>query len=334
MAEVIPAHTQSGGLGSKQARWVFLFVWACNVWLGLMDGDFSPLDPINATAYAAALVGCLLLTTPGRLPLTAARSTMLVISALYLVAVTLLRAPDPAATELLYFAAYLVGFVIPRGNPRVGAIGSTLVIGGIAVWGVAREATAGEFAVLLGVPIGCVVAAAAWRMGLQLIVRRERDHRSVAARAAENAAAADEAVRISRRELAEIRAEVAPLLEEIVRGTPIDAAMRVALVRTEAAIRDRIRAPHLQHPALVAAFALLRDRGVTVVVLGEPTVGGGMTDTLAEAVVELVREVTAGRVTVRSLPSGRRSALSVVLQGGAGSEQILLSASGTILSRG
>lgn len=302
--------------------------------MGMLDESLSVLNPLSVTAYAASLIGCLLLTTQNRDALTPLRAVLVVACALYLGVVTLVLTQGNHASEIVSFAAYLVSFMIPRGNIVAGALGSGLLIGYLLVWGALHDLSGGEFASLVGVPIGCVAAAIAWRLWLRTFVRRERHHRSAAAQAAERAAASIEAIRVSQRELTEIREEVAPTLEQIVQGVAIDEDMRVALVRAEAAVRDRIRAPHLQHPELLATFARLRDHEVTVVVLGEPSVGTAIAESLARAIVELVGDVTDGRVTVRTLPPGRASAVSIVIQSPGRSEQIALSAIGEVVSRG
>lgn len=325
----------AGGLGTRPARWVFLFMWACGVWLGFIDEYFTPLDPLNATAYAAGIAGGLLLTTPGPLPLSRARAVWLPVIALYIVVVALARAPGPDDIGVLTFAAYLVAFAIPRGNPVAGGVGSALVIGYALGWGMLHDATGAQLAALIGIPVGCVVAGVVWWFVLRWIVRQEHRHRSEAAQAAERAEASLMAMRASHRELAAVRREVSPLLERIIAGSPIDAETRVGLVRVEAAVRDRIRAPHLQHPDLVAAFAELRSREVTVVVLGEPTSVGEIVDAaLISRILEVISDTREGRITVRSFPPGRRAAISIVLQGSQESEQILLSATGETISRG
>ncbi len=95
-------------------------------------------------------------------------------------------------------------------------------------------------------------------------------------------------------------------------------------MHAEAAVRGRICAPHLQHPVLVATISRLRKQGVSVVVLGEVSLPGQTIGTgLAEGICRLIAPVTPGRVTIRTLPPGRAAAVSVAVQGVAGSEQVL-----------
>lgn len=335
MADLIAKSTHGAGLGTAAARWVFVFIWFCGVWVGLIDGYFTPLAPLNATAYLAGLAGTFILTTPGTAPLPLHRSLWLPVIALYIVALVLPKAPELGNIPVIIFAMYLVAFAIPRGNQVIGGLGSALVIIYVSSWALANGASSSELIALLVVPIGAVVAGIVWRIVLGWIVSKERHHRTARGRAAARTAASLEAIRASQQELMVVRAEVGPLLEEIAQGKIIDTETKVALVRVEAAVRDRIRAPHLQHSDLVAAFARLRDRQVTVVVLGEPIVDGGLIDeALVKRLIEVTSSIKEGRVTVRTLPPGRRAAVSVVLQGPAESEQILLAANGGTVSRG
>lgn len=333
MADVTSALTRAGGLGTKPARWAFLFLWACGLWVGLVD-SFTPLDPLNATGYLAALLGALLLTRRGSAPLPWQQVWVLPVIALYFTALALLRTPDVSVVWALMFATYLVAFLIPRGNPVAGGVGSALVIGYALAWGLMKAPSADGLGLLLGVPIGSVVAAIAWRMVLHWTVRKERLHRSAAVAAAERSRASEHAIAASQRELTDIRVTTTPLLSRLASGEPIDDATRTKLALVEASIRDRIRAPHLQHPLLVAELTRLRARGVIVVLLGEPASAGMTIEApLADGIIDVIHATSEGRVTVRSLPEGRTAAASVVVQAAASSEQVLLAADGRVLSR-
>lgn len=334
MADVTSDSTQAGGLGTKPARWVFVFVWACGVWLGVIDGYLSPFDLLNAAAYTAGFVGGLLLTSSGPHRLPQRQAVWLPVIAIFITMVALDRAPAVMDVWAVTFAAYLVGFLFPRGNPVAAGIGSALVVGYAFAWGVAKDPSGADLAYLLGIPVGCVVAGIVWRLVLHRLVRKERAHRGAAAHASERAAAFDEAIAASQTELMAIRTAVAPLLSRIEAGEPIDQDLRTQLTLVEASIRDRIRAPQLQHPLVVAASVRLRTRGVTVVVLGEPSTAAGTIGTpLADHIVDLIASTAEGRVTIRSLPEGRSAAVSVVVQSEDASEQVLLDHDGELISR-
>jgi hypothetical protein len=234
----------------------------------------------------------------------------------------------------LDFAAYLATFLIVRGNVVAGAIGSVLVLALAAVWAWPRQPSPQEWAVLLGIPIGCVFAASAWRLVLRWIVRQQRMHRSNTARAAERAEADAEALAATRAELRQISAQVIPLLERIVRAEPVDDAMRAALAFTEAGIRDRIRAPQLNHPELVATIGSLRRRSVEVVLLGEPGAGPPQAShALVAAIKAAIAPVSTGRVTIRTLPAGRAAAVSVVIADADAATHLQFASNGMLLAR-
>ena len=334
MADLTSGSTSAGGLGTRPARWVFIFVWACGVWLGAIDGYLSPLDPLNASAYLAGLAGGLLLTSPGSRPLSRRRVLWVPVLAIYLTAVALFRSPMVMEVWAVTFASYLVAFLLPRGNLVVGGVGSVLVIGYAAAWGLTEDPTGTDLFLLLGIPVGCLVAGIVWRLVLRSLVRKERAHRGAAAQASERASASEEATVASRLELADIREATSSLLSMIGEGASIDEAMRTRLTLVEASVRDRIRAPQLRHPRVAAESARLRAIGVTVVLLGEPSAGGeAVGASLAAQIVALMSSVSEGRVTLRSLPEGRAAAVSVVIQCSGRSEQVMLDPQGRVVSR-
>lgn len=326
--------TSAGGLGTRAARWAFLFVLACGALQGLADGTLAEAPLMWAATLAVAGVGVLALTTPGAQHLSPALACGTVATAGLVAVAALWSAPEVRDLWALDFAAYLATFLIVRGNVVAGAIGSTLVPALAAVWAWPREPSPQEWALLLGIPIGCVFAASAWRLVLRWIVRRQRMHRSNTARAAERAEADAEALAATRAELRQISAQVIPLLERIVRGEPVDDAMRAALAFTEAGIRDRIRAPQLNHPELVATIGSLRRRSVEVVLLGEPGAGPPRAShALVAAIKAAIAPVSTGRVTIRTLPAGRAAAVSVVIADADAATHLQFASNGTLLVR-
>ncbi|MGC4153582.1 MAG: hypothetical protein QM628_10915 [Propionicimonas sp.] len=335
MADLTSAGTGAGGLGTPLARWSFIFVWACGGLQILVGGSAATMPLVWAVALPTALAGALLLTTPGANPLPGVRAAWLPVISLLLGATAFVSADAVGDLSVLNFAAYLVAFLIPRGNPVAGAIGSTLLIAASLAWALPQQPEFIEVARLLGIPIGCVVAGVVWRLVLQWVVRRERAHRSAAARSAERAAAAAEAIDASRVELAAIGDLVTPVLGRVADGEPIDAELRIELAHAEAAVRDRIRMPHLAHPRLTAEISRLRRLGVTVILLGESSSPEELIDPrLAEACRTVIAPVSSGRVTIRALPPNRPSALSVVVQSGADTVRTQWSAAGEPVASG
>lgn len=334
MADVTSRATGAGGLGTPAARWSMLFIWVTNMLSGLVNQTFAAAPLLWLSACLAALAGSLLVTLPGNERLRPTQALAVVTIAGWVAVAALVSATQVAYLWPLNLAGYLLSFLIARGNTVAGSAGGVLVVAAAVAWALPQAPEPGQVGELVGIPIGFVAAGFAWRLVLRWIVTRQRAHRGEAAQAAEQARLSASALAESHAELGRIRTEVAPLLERIIAGERIDAAFRTELRTTEAAVRDRICAPHLQQPVLVEAIAALRARGVTVVVVGEsPEPGRLINPALAEAVANLITPVRTGQVTVRTLPPGRPAALSVVISDEAGPRQAQLDTSGTITTR-
>lgn len=335
MADLTSAGTGAGGLGTPLARWSFVFVWACGVVAMLVDGALAAALLPWTVALPVSLVGVFLLTTPGASPLPPARAVWLPAISLLVAAAAFASADAVGDLTPLNFAAYLVAFLIPRGNLVTGAVGSALLIGASVAWALPQQPGPSALAGLLGIPLGCVVAAVVWRVVLHWIVRGERAHRSAAALSAERAEAAAEAIAASRAELAAIAELAAPVLDRVADGADVDTALRAEAAHAEATIRDRIRVPHLRHPSLVAEIDRLRRQGVSVVLLGESSDPDQLIDPrLADACRTVIAPVTRGRVTIRTFPANRTAAMSVVVQTGDEAVHTRWSAAGELVASG
>jgi signal transduction histidine kinase len=330
------ADTGAGGLGTALARWAFVFVWATgSVLQAIVDGSLAAAPLEWGVALVAGLIGALLLTTPGPLPLPPSRVVWLPAISLLTAAVALRTADGVGWVPALVFAVYLVAFLIPRGNAVAGFVGSALLIGSGLAWALPQQPSAAAVAEMLGIPVGCVAVGVVWRLVVRYVVGRERAHRGAAARSAERAEAAAEAIATSRAELAAISDIVVPVLERVADGEPIDEELRIELTHAEAAVRDRIRVPHLQHPLLVAEISRLRRLGVAVVLLGESSAPDQLIDErLAESCRALIAPVTSGRVTIRALPANRAAALSLVVHSGEAAIRAQWSADGEPVTAG
>lgn len=334
MADLTSAGTGAGGLGTPEARWSFIFLLCCGVAGIALGGQWAQAPLLWTLAGLAALAASLLLTTPVRHPLPPSRAVWIPPLALLVAAVALHQTEPHNDFAVLSFASYLVTFLIVRGNVLAGGLGSALVIGYALAWVLPQQPDLRMLGEVLGVPLGGVAAAVAWRLVLRAIVRQERAHRGEAAMAADRARWSALAVRRSEAELTTIRTVVVPLLNRVAAGEPIDATLRAELARTEASVRDRIRVPQLQHPQLVATIEALRLRGVGVLVLGEPQLGEPIGEALALRLHAELEPLQTGRVTVRALPDDRPAAISVLIQDEAGSRRLQFSASGVLLSKG
>ena len=179
-----------------------------------------------------------------------------------------------------------------------------------------------------------LVIGTAWRWSLHRVVTRELQHEREADRAAIAASITESATSAARLELAEIRAEVSPVLIRLRDGAVLDDAQVQEVAIVEAEVRDRIRSPRLRHERLRTAIASARRRGVHIVLLGSADASGDVIgDDLAAAVALLTDAIDRGSITIRAVPPGRTGALSVLLDAGDRSERLLFDDAGVVIAR-
>lgn len=331
MADLTSAGTGGAGLGLPAARWVLTAVWALGLVSEVLGGVVAPPFGPEVPALALGLVGALVLTTRGDDRLSSRRA-LLVAAATVASGTAALAADAPLGhTWSFNFAAYTAALLIPRGNVAVGVVAGGL-LGAVGLGrALAAEASPGQLVDLLALPLLAVVIGSAWRWALHRIVTRELAHEREAGRAAVMAAVSEAATAAARRELAEIAAEVAPVLGGLRDGVVLDEERVRGIGVVEAEVRDRIRSPAARHPRLVAAVSRARRRGVSVVLLGGAA--GVVGDDLAGAVARLVDDVPDGALTVRLVPPGRDGALSVLVERPGRSERVLFDAAGGVIAR-
>ena len=252
--------TEAGGLGSRAARWAFVFLWAYISMLAVLDGSLHN-TPLLTSATLCIAVRRPAADHPGDLPAQSRRGAGVVEVGLALTAAGLSLATEITHLWAMEYAAYLVSFLIVRGNLATGALGSTLVVALAVTLAWPRQPSVEQWMLLLGIPLGSVLAAVVWHLVLRWLVARERHHRTSAARDAERAEADAEALATTRDELARIRAEVTPLLRRVAAGEELSGSLHAELAFVEASLRDRIRAPQLNHPELVSTIGTLRRHG-------------------------------------------------------------------------
>ena len=260
-----------------------IFVGVCVVVLGVLD---DPL-PLRHTVFIAA--GTVVATT-----------------------IALVSLPDPPDHVMqtgppIGASVIMLAFLAVRGRPlgawlASGAITVMAVVwsdhvGQGAAWGVAI--TVPGYAIMI---MGSLFSVMLRPMTRQIYALRTANAKRVAAEAAASASAA-----FRDRQLVEFEERARPTLVSIVeRHEFTDEEVRDARL-LEAQLRDGIRAPGLDDPAVRAAAWQARRRGVSVLLLDDgdgSRAPGGMTR-LADAVVAVLADATDGRVTARILPPGR-----------------------------
>ncbi|WP_336789276.1 hypothetical protein [Gordonia malaquae] len=124
-------------------------------------------------------------------------------------------------------------------------------------------------------------------------------------------------------ELARLDDRVRPLLRRIAAGGALDDAELVHCRLVEAQLRDRIRAPGLDVPAVADAVWTARERNVRVVLLddrgdraalsGSEDGDGRLDRARAVAVATLLDSSSGDHVTVRLLPEGRQTFATITV---------------------
>ena len=324
MARVAGGDATSSGLSSPAARWIMVLVWCTGVLHGALLGEFSASGPWGVVAYVAALVAAILLTIRQPGPLPTVFALLIVACSSCAVLVVLVQYAGPDTVWLLKFSSYVVALSIPRGNPVIGGLGGLLIVGLGVSWAVDLQTDLDDVLAMLANPVMAPIAGFIWLFVTRRFVGREQSTRRAAAEAEARQRVAAEVLEGFRGDLAEIQSVVKRPLERIVAGVAIDDEERTRVRIAEARVRDGIRAPQLREPRLDAAIAEARGRGVEVVVLGEPDRNRNLQPETAAAIASLVATPGVVRITVRSLPPGRRGEVSVVLEGGADSRSVVL----------
>ncbi len=191
--------------------------------------------------------------------------------------------------------------------------------------GVTPEQSAGLTGVSLTGPSLIVVAAVIVNFGLYSVVWRVPAAQERLRRSVEEETVAEESAQQRAQNLRLLEATVGPVFTAVNGAGEISPALARRARLTELGLRDMIRSPLLNAPALRDAVRDARLRGVTVLLLDDLTgrQGGDPGQPDAEKAVELLlgEFVTAvdaaqpgARVTVRLLPPGR-SAFATVTDG-------------------
>jgi hypothetical protein len=243
---------------------------------------------------------------------------------------------DPTASpgrEAWHFGAntWLLFFLTLRGRPVLGWLGFA-VMTAITVWWAADVGKgAGEGLTLMRTHAGILLVGTLFRGALR---RASRRINSLNARSLELAAAAasSDAEQDTRRQRVAELAEIAtPLLSKIARSSQVRPSERIEYLLAEATLRDSVRARSLHLPEIAAATAEARRRGVEVTLLDDR--GGGLPNPVAmrrltDRITESLSQVERGRLTVRLAPTGRETAVSIVVESDGVTRRVDLDADG------
>lgn len=317
--------TQAAGLGTRGARYTLLVVWTLGLWSTLVDT--LPGEAVAIAVATALQAWCLLvLTTPGQGRLSVPRAAFCAAAAVAAALLAVPTASPPADSWSFNFHTYLLGLLTTRGNVRLGVGGGGLLIVSGIVFGASIGADAAAIAAFVALPIVAFIVGIVWRVAIASALEHERRDLAVASAAALATQAAEAATARDQTLIDDVRAEAAPVLEELRRGVSIGEPEARLIAATEEGIRDRIRSPGLRHPSLDAAVREARLRGVNVTLLGTESTTSPLGDVLALDVADILGRVEHGTVTVREHPTGRSTAVSVVVSSGEESHRFSLGA--------
>lgn len=231
----------------------------------------------------------------------------------------------------------MLAFLAVRGRPLAAWLASGAITVTAALWAAHAGMGAGwgvsitlpGYAVMI---MGSLFSVMLRPMTRQIYALRSADAERVAAEAAASAS-----MEFRERQLVEFEERARPTLMSIVdRHDFSDDEIRHARL-LEAQLRDGIRAPGLDSPAVRDAVWRARRRGIVVVLLDDGALrdvqGSGADDVrsrLSQAVIDALAGSANGRVTARVLPSGRNLLGTITIDDADRSERIELGLDGKV----
>lgn len=311
------------GLSSHAARvvmWLFIFsnlVYAFTT----LDDVKHPAPVLLAVIIVNSAGALLVLDHPDPFPrLWTAAIVAAVTASTLLVAFQLPDAGPPGrASWHLGSNTWLLFFLALRRRPGAAWLGYALMAAGTIGWSVAVERGPVDGIMLLDTHAAILFVATLFAINLRRTAREINDFDTRSVGSAIETAEGATSEQIRKRRVVELRASAGPLLESLVAdGPPQDAASRRWFATSEALLRDGVRGRSLVTPRIAEAATAARARGVDVTLLddrGKGLATGDAMVRMSETVVACLDQLTAGEVTVRLAPIGRRVAVSVVSSG-------------------
>ncbi len=312
------------GLLKLESRRALLFVAAAIVALVVsVFGDLRGVDsvPLLVVSVVLASLAMLLMVRvwPDPMPLWAAIAVVgLVVSGCVLSCAGVRHVPVNAGqTNALAAGIAVLAFMCVRGRIMLVWFGFALTVAVFGMWGVATGQGLLPGVLYAAPNVGVLgmstLFAAIMRPAAADIARLRQIAVAESADIAATTARAEE----RRAQQETLRAVARPAMEAVVGGAMFSDADAMATRLVGAQLRDSIRAPSLNVPAVVAAAAAARGRGVKVVLLDD----GGLDEASAEVrqafcdvVADQLRAAADGSITVRIAPPGRTLAGSIVVR--------------------
>lgn len=227
--------------------------------------------------------------------------------------------------------------VAVRGRPVIAWVGALLMSTLCGLWAISRGFgfAFGVTNTLWGYPV--LVLAALFLIYLRPMATRIAGLRAEAVRGEAAAAATAAAAEERRHHFEEFERRARPVLEQIVGGREFTLPEVTEARLLEAQLRDSIRAPGWDSPALRDAAWKARDRGVAIVLLDDGALNEMGDDDRALLQADLTRvvidELGAGieRLTARIMPPGRSALASIVVDAGDETRRVEMTSTGELI---
>ncbi|GAC58815.1 hypothetical protein GOHSU_53_00170 [Gordonia hirsuta DSM 44140 = NBRC 16056] len=216
--------------------------------------------------------------------------------------------PLPATTAL-------GTFLCVRGRTGSGWLSMLLVSIVCWIWAASSGYGTGPAVVMSGLNLAPMLMATFFALTIRPAARDLFELRQEGVAAAVAEASHNAHLEERDRQLVVLDERARPYLERLARPESLTPDERRACTLAEARLRDSLRAPILDSPALVEAVWRARLRGVEVILLDDRGLDDAdqqVRERICAAVVEAVEGIQAGTVTVRVLPPGRPVRVTVV----------------------
>ncbi|EYT60869.1 MULTISPECIES: hypothetical protein [Microbacterium] len=303
----------TSALVSRSARlplvWISLVVTSAPIVSALAKGSFR--EPQNwplLVSVVGATIGVLGLVIPWDLRRGRPRLRELLILTGAVLVSSIILLIDTAAYEPSMFtvAIALCCMVIFFGHPALGSTVGFALIAARAVAVIVVVPSPGLTYIIDLYPIALLSISLIWLRYARRLTLRERGFRARASLALQALQQRERAVAEMRMRNSIASSGAYSALERIVRTGVVTETLHTEIRSAEAALRDHIRCPALEHPQLTATIATARRAGVNVLLLNASTDVGEpdrvIGDDLAEAISDLVRQARSGQdVTIRLL---------------------------------
>ncbi|AVL99122.1 hypothetical protein C6V83_01260 [Gordonia iterans] len=227
--------------------------------------------------------------------------------------------PYPIDTFLqtwpLSATAALSAYLAVRGRVWWGWASTSSAVGACIGWAVLSGQGAGYGAQISLINFAPLIMASFFVLTIRPAAREIFELRRRATEAAAAGAAQAAVLEERDRQLARLDERARPMLERLTDETPVAARDRLQCALVEAQLRDSLRAPILDVPAVADAAGEARTRGVDVVLLDDHGLDGApreVRERIVDAVVTAIEDMPEGVLTVRVLPPGRDVAMTIV----------------------